>query len=189
MVLNSLGSIIAAAVAGAPEGADLAAAIDGVESFTGVHRRFEYRGTEAGVTVYDDYAHHPTEVTAVLTAARDLLSGRAGPGRLLAVFQPHLYSRTAEFAPEFATALDLADVVVVADVFGAREQPQPGVSGRLIADAVTRPATFCPVLSELPSHVAALARPGDVIITLGAGDITMQAPEILAELGSGEHHP
>ncbi len=140
--------------------------------------------------VIDDYAHHPTEVRSVLTAAQAMLAARGGPdgtrGRVIAVFQPHLYSRTVEFADEFAAALDLADAVVVADVYGAREEPIPGVSGRTIADKLTSPALFAPDLSRLADQVAGLARPGDVVLTLGAGDITMQGPGILAALGARE---
>ena len=101
---------------------------------------------------------------------------------MIAVFQPHLYSRTAEFADEFAAALDAADEVIVADVYGAREAPIPGVSGRSITDQLTRPHRFVPDLSSLADIVAGIARRGDIVLTLGAGDITMQGPEILAAL-------
>lgn len=176
MALNALGALIACA----RTGQDVDTVAEGIESFGGVHRRFESRGRAADVDVYDDYAHHPTEVRAVLTAARDVVGARSG--RVLAVFQPHLYSRTAEFAAEFAAALSLADEVIVADVYGAREQPQPGVTGRLISDAVTAPAVFVPDLSEIANAVAHRARRGDLVLTIGAGDITMQAPAILEAL-------
>lgn len=197
MALNALGAIVACVRAGAA----LDDVIRGVEAFGGVHRRFEFRGRTGGVDVFDDYAHHPTEVRAVLTAARLAVESAAaasddepgdtadaddtaatGPGRVIAVFQPHLYSRAQEFAAEFAAALDLADHVVVADVYGAREQPIPGISGASIADRVTRPVVFVPDLSALARTVASIARPGDLVLTLGAGDITMQGPEILAAL-------
>ncbi|MFT4200891.1 UDP-N-acetylmuramate--L-alanine ligase [Gordonia sp. (in: high G+C Gram-positive bacteria)] len=165
------------------ESADTMSALaEGIAEFSGVRRRFEYRGKAGGVRVYDDYAHHPTEVRAVLSAARVA----AENGRVIAVFQPHLYSRTQEFAREFASALDLADEVIVMEVFGAREDPMPGVSGRLIAERVARPARFVPDLSDLVPTVVELAAPGDVVLTLGAGDITMQGPEILAALGERE---
>ncbi|MFT3900324.1 MAG: UDP-N-acetylmuramate--L-alanine ligase [Gordonia sp. (in: high G+C Gram-positive bacteria)] len=164
---------------GDPKKASLDDLAEGIAEFSGVRRRFEYRGSEGGVRVYDDYAHHPTEVRAVLSAARVA----AGDGHVIAVFQPHLYSRTQEFARDFAKALDLADEVVVTEVYGAREEPMPGVSGRLIAERVARPAQFVPDLSELVPTVVDLAESGDVVLTLGAGDITMQGPEILAALG------
>ncbi|GAC70033.1 UDP-N-acetylmuramate--L-alanine ligase [Gordonia soli NBRC 108243] len=181
MALNALAAIVGGVAAGGP----LDEVIGGIGAFTGVHRRFEFRGRAADVDVYDDYAHHPTEVTAVLTAARELVTapGAGRSGRIVAVFQPHLYSRTNDFAAEFATALDLADEVVVADVYGAREEPIPGVSGASIADRVSVPVHFAPDLSALAGQVAAIARAGDVVLTLGAGDITMQGPEILAALG------
>ncbi|MGU3294109.1 UDP-N-acetylmuramate--L-alanine ligase [Williamsia sp. M5A3_1d] len=177
MALNALGAIAAAVSAGAPTDGVIA----GVESFTGVHRRFQLRGRVGEVAVYDDYAHHPTEVRVVLTAARELVAA-AGSGRVVAVFQPHLYSRTAAFAAEFAEALDLADQVMVLDVYGAREQPLDGISGRTIAHLVTVPVVFAPDLSQVAELVADLAAPGDVVLTLGAGDITMQGPEIVEAL-------
>ncbi|EGD55862.1 UDP-N-acetylmuramate--L-alanine ligase [Gordonia neofelifaecis] len=181
MALNALGALIACT----RTGQDVDAVAAGIESFGGVHRRFELRGRARDVDVYDDYAHHPTEVRAVLTAAREVVA--AGSGRVIAVFQPHLYSRTAEFAPQFGEALSLADDVIVADVYGAREQPQPGVTGRLISDAVAGPAAFVPDASRIADAVAERARRGDLVLTIGAGDITMQAPAILEALDrSGE---
>ncbi|MFE0749563.1 UDP-N-acetylmuramate--L-alanine ligase [Gordonia sp. NPDC058843] len=186
MALNAIAAVIGAARVDAPSGVGrLDGIVAGIGSFGGVHRRFEFRGQRGGVEVIDDYAHHPTEVRAVLSAAQDMVSARGGPGgRVIAVFQPHLYSRTVEFADEFAAALDLADAVVVADVYGAREAPIPGVSGRTISDKLTVPGIFAPDLSRLAAQVARLTRPGDVVLTLGAGDITMQGPEILDALAS-----
>ncbi|GAC55591.1 UDP-N-acetylmuramate--L-alanine ligase [Gordonia amicalis] len=198
MALNAIAAVIGAVrVTGADTDfvsdtdTDFVGALDrvlaGIGAFGGVHRRFEFRGRRGGVEVIDDYAHHPTEVRSVLSAAQAMMAARVGPdaprGRVIAVFQPHLYSRTLEFADEFAAALDLADTVVVADVYGAREAPIPGVSGRTIADQLTSPSVFAPDLSRLAGQVAELARPGDIVLTLGAGDITMQGPEILAALG------
>ena len=177
MALNALAAIMAG-YAATKQTVPLDQLADGIAEFSGVRRRFEYRGTASGVRVYDDYAHHPTEVRAVLSAAR----AAAGDGRVIAVFQPHLYSRTQEFAREFAAALDSADDAVVAEVFGAREEPMPGVSGRLITESMTGRARFVPDLSELVPTVVSLVEPGDVVLTLGAGDITMQGPEILAAL-------
>ncbi|GAA3964007.1 UDP-N-acetylmuramate--L-alanine ligase [Gordonia caeni] len=180
MALNALGALLGCLAV--DPAAPAATVISGIDGFGGVHRRFENRGTAGGVRVYDDYAHHPTEVRAVLTAARGV-TGETG-GRVLAVFQPHLYSRTEEFADQFAAALSLADEVIVADVYGAREEPRPGVTGRLISDAITVPAVFVDAVADLPGAVAARARAGDLVLTIGAGDITMQAPFILAALGS-----
>ena len=177
MALNALGAIAAGVAAGGP----VDDVVHGVETFTGVHRRFELRGRVRDIAVYDDYAHHPTEVSVVLTAARELVADTTG-GRVIAVFQPHLYSRTAAFAAEFAHALDLADEVVVLDVYGAREEPLDGVSGRTIAEQVNVPVVFVADLSQVAETVAGLARSGDVVLTLGAGDITMQGPEIVDAL-------
>jgi UDP-N-acetylmuramate--alanine ligase len=133
------------------------------------------------VRVYDDYAHHPTKVAAALRGARQV----AGQGRLVVAFQPHLYSRTRDFAAEFGTALALADVVLILDVYGAREDPLPGVTGALIAQAVPLPAGsvhYEPCWADVPARLADLARPGDVVITMGAGDVTVLGPELIAEL-------
>ncbi len=156
----------------------------GLAGFAGVRRRFEFKGVAGGVRVYDDYAHHPTEVgSAALAAAR----GVAGAGRVIAVFQPHLYSRTQNFAEQFGAALGGADVAVVMDVYAAREDPIPGVTGALIARAVPLPADrvlFEPSWSAVPALVASLAGSGDVVITIGAGDVTMIGPAVLDILSS-----
>ncbi|MDN5758545.1 MAG: UDP-N-acetylmuramate--L-alanine ligase, partial [Tomitella sp.] len=175
MALNAVGAMLAACESGAP----MDRVIDGLAGFGGVHRRFQSRGDAGGVQVVDDYAHHPTEVEAVLRAARDMVSGR---GRVVVVFQPHLYSRTASFAGDFAAALSLADVAVVLDVYGAREEPVPGVSGLLIAEKMTSTVYFQPDLSAAPAQVADLVGKGDLVLTMGAGDVTMLGPEILAVL-------
>ena len=133
------------------------------------------------VKVFDDYAHHPTEVAATLEAVRTLLE-QAGTGRSLVVFQPHLYSRTQAFAAEFGAALDGADQVFVLDVYGAREQPIAGVSGASIAEHVSVPSQYVPDFSAVAEAVAAVAEPGDVVVTMGAGDVTMLAPEIVTAL-------
>jgi UDP-N-acetylmuramate--alanine ligase len=151
----------------------------GLAGFAGVRRRFEFKGVAGGVRVYDDYAHHPTEVgTAALAAAR----GVAGAGRVIAVFQPHLYSRTQAFAAAFGAALGAADLVVVMEVYAAREDPVPGVTGALISQAVPLPSGtvyFEPSWSAVPHLVANLARSGDVVVTIGAGDVTMIGPALL----------
>ncbi|HEX2051076.1 MAG TPA: UDP-N-acetylmuramate--L-alanine ligase [Actinomycetota bacterium] len=176
---------LAAAAAALETGADVASAARGLGDYAGVERRFHVRGRVRGVTVIDDYAHHPTEVRATLAAARP------GPWRrVVAVFQPHRYSRTRAFAREFGAAFEDADRVVVTDVYGAGEQPQPGVSGKLVADAVCaalpgRPVAYLPHRDELLSYVVATARPGDALLTLGAGDVTTVGEEVLARLGAG----
>jgi UDP-N-acetylmuramate--alanine ligase len=155
----------------------------GLETFGGTRRRFETKGEAAGVRVFDDYAHHPTEVAAALRSARAV----AGEGRVLAAFQPHLYSRTRLFAAEFAQALGLADEVVVLDVYGAREDPEPGVTGALIADQVPLEAgrvAFVRSWSKVAAELASRARPGDLVLTIGAGDVTMLGPEVLDALGA-----
>lgn len=163
----------AALLAGYLAGGDVDKLAEGLSGFTGVRRRFEHRGTTAdGIRLFDDYAHHPTEVRAVLSAAKQ-------KGRVIVVFQPHLYSRTIEFAQEFADALSLADHAIVLDIFGAREQPVEGVDGRIITSKMTIPATYIDDFSAVPQAVANLAQPGDVLLTMGAGNVTMLADEIL----------
>lgn len=188
MALNGLAALLAALDAGA----QVDEALEGLAGFGGVHRRFQYTGREHGVRVFDDYAHHPTEVRAVLAAAAELVAGEplrytesgTERPRVIVVFQPHLYSRTEAFADEFGAALDLADEVVVLDVYGAREEPIPGVNGALVAGAVTKPVHYQPDLSAVPRQVAKLSRPGDVVITMGAGDVTMLGRQILDALHS-----
>ncbi|HEY0494226.1 MAG TPA: UDP-N-acetylmuramate--L-alanine ligase [Kutzneria sp.] len=172
---------VAALLAGLELGAPLEGLLAGLAAFGGVRRRFEFKGVSGGVRLYDDYAHHPTEVAAALTAARPVV----GDGRLLVIFQPHLYSRTREFSTQFGAALALADEVIVLDVYGAREDPMPGVTGVLVADAVTLPdgaVHYEPSFDRVPGLIAGLLKPGDLVLTMGAGDVTMLGPEILAAL-------
>src|SRR5699024_731442 len=170
---------VAALLAGMELGAPTAGLLEGLAAFGGVRRRFEFRGRAGGVRVYDDYAHHPTEVAAQLRAVRET----AGNGRVLVVFQPHLYSRTRMFATEFAAALDGADEVIVLDVYGAREEPEPGVSGAMVAERITRARVrYEPAFDRAAAFAAESARPGDVLVTMGAGDVTQLGPEIIAEL-------
>jgi UDP-N-acetylmuramate--alanine ligase len=153
----------------------------GLAGYQGARRRMEPKGEAGRVTVLDSYAHHPTELAADLRAARDIGAG----GRLIAVFQPHLFSRTRIFAREFGAALGLADEVFVLDVYPAREDPEPGVTGELVARAVPGGrAVFLPDRAAVPGSVADIARPGDLVLTMGAGDVTALGPLILAALGA-----
>ncbi|MBE4716790.1 UDP-N-acetylmuramate--L-alanine ligase [Pseudarthrobacter sp. AB1] len=169
----------AAAVAVALElGVDAEAAAGALAHFSGASRRFELKGEVRGVRVYDDYAHHPTEVRAALAAARSV----AGGHRVHVLFQPHLFSRTREFAKEFAAALNLADTALVLDIYPAREDPIPGVTSQLIAEHLAAGGR----LVESGRAVAALtdvAGPGDIILTVGAGDVTAYGPQIVQALG------
>lgn len=161
-------------------GVDIDQAAARIAPFAGVGRRFEHKGTAAGVSVVDDYAHHPVEVAATLAAARDQHSGR-----VVAVFQPHLYSRTQALADQFGRALSAADVVVVTDVYAAREDPVPGVDGTLVTRAVSGPQEVLnvPRLDDVPAVLVPDLQEGDLVLTIGAGDITTLGPRILAALG------
>jgi UDP-N-acetylmuramate--alanine ligase len=159
-------------------GLDVDTAADSWAGFGGVHRRFESHGEGGGVRVYDDYAHHPTEIAASLTAARQAL---AGTGRLIAVFQPGTYSRTQTFAPEFARAMAIADVAVVMDIFPAREEPIPGITGATISDLIELPTDqviYEPRYDAVPDRIASLARPGDLVVTMGIGNVYLLCDEI-----------
>ncbi|WP_043638697.1 UDP-N-acetylmuramate--L-alanine ligase [Nonomuraea candida] len=158
---------------------------EGLGAFTGAKRRFEAKGEAGGIAVFDSYAHHPTELAADLRAARDVVASYSGTGRVIAVFQPHLYSRTRFFADEFGAALGLADEAIVLDVYGAREDPEPGVSGAMVAGRVPLPperVAYAPDRAAVPALVAERARPGDIVLTMGAGDITELGPQIVARL-------
>ncbi len=175
-VLNAAAAIAAAAELGI-EGPRAAAAL---AAYRGAQRRMEPKGEADGVRVLDSYAHHPTEVAADLAAARDLADG----GRVIAVFQPHLFSRTRIFATELGAALSRADEVVVLDIYAAREDPEPGVTGQLVTAAVPDGrARFQPgPLAAVPAVIADLAKPGDLVLTMGAGDVTTLGPAIVAAL-------
>jgi UDP-N-acetylmuramate--alanine ligase len=150
---------------------------EGLRSFTGVERRFQRIGDSRGVIIIDDYAHHPTEIEATLQAARTAFPGN----RIVAVFQPHLYSRTRDFYSEFASSLSRADVVFLCDLYPAREQPMEGVSSALISNSM-RQAGKAPQWegprAEAASTLSETVRDGDVVITIGAGDITKTGPEL-----------
>ena len=176
-LLNSLAAFAAATEVGAAEDK----LILGLKSFTGTRRRFELKGEVAGVKVIDDYGHHPTELTVTLIAAKNL----AQSGRVLVVFQPHRYSRTAAFAPAFATALKIADFTFLLEVYAASEKPISGVSSLLIAKNMSATEVkFEPSMLAVVNEVAAMAKSGDVIITLGAGDVSSLGEPILQALSN-----
>ncbi|GGO92206.1 UDP-N-acetylmuramate--L-alanine ligase [Wenjunlia tyrosinilytica] len=176
---NAVAALAAGAALGVPA-ADLGPAL---AQYTGVRRRLQVKGTARGVQVIDSYAHHPTEIAADLEAIR----GNAGGGRVLVVFQPHLFSRTQQLGKEMGEALALADSAVVMDIYPAREDPVPGVTSDIVVRAAA--ALGAEVRAEhsmtaVPGVVAGLARPGDLVLTMGAGDVTFLGPEILARLES-----
>jgi UDP-N-acetylmuramate--alanine ligase len=178
-VLNALAAIGAGLALGAPfEGLAY-----GLSEVTGAQRRFERVGDMSGISIVDDYAHHPTEISATLSAARAAFPGR----RIVVAFQPHLYSRTRDFAPDFARALCAADAVYLTEIYPAREAPIPGVTASLIADAFGADRARLAWRGERTSVAEALAgslRSGDVVITMGAGDITRTGAELLQRLGA-----
>jgi UDP-N-acetylmuramate--alanine ligase len=180
-VLNSLAAI----GCGIAAGGDLPRLIEGVAAFGGVGRRFEIVGEVAGVTVVDDYAHHPTEISATIEAARSSGVGR----RLVIAFQPHLFSRTRDFARGFGEALARADLVLLTEIYPAREQPLEGVSSDLLVDAMRRAGAkpeWRGDVAEVAGALARVARRGDMVLLMGAGDIGSHAPELLELLRRGE---
>ena len=176
--IHNVRNSLAAIASGIALGVTLDAMRPGLESFTGVERRFQRIGDVAGVTVIDDYAHHPTEIEATLEASRSAFPDR----RIIAAFQPHLYTRTRDFHKQFAAALARADMVFLCDLYPAREQPIEGVSSALIATPM-RDDGSAPIWegprTELASALANTVKEGDVVLTIGAGDITRTGPELL----------
>jgi UDP-N-acetylmuramate--alanine ligase len=180
--LNAAAAFAAAAELGIPA----SHAATALSAYRGAQRRMEPKGDGDGVRVVDSYAHHPTEVAADLAAARDLAEG----GRVVAIFQPHLFSRTRIFAAELGAALDRADEVVVLDIYAAREDPEPGITGRLVADAVPGGrAHYVPEAGAVPAVIADIAKPGDIVLTMGAGDVTHLGPAVVAALRDRAGHP
>jgi UDP-N-acetylmuramate--alanine ligase len=175
MALNATGAIAALTTFGF----SLQPLAQAVSGFTGVGRRFEHKGRIAGIDVIDDYAHHPDEIRATLQAARERFPGR----RVIAVFQPHTYSRTKSLLPEFAAALDRADRTVLLEIYPSGETETLGVSSQAVIDAMSRAAVLAADPGEAVSRTLALAQPEDVILTLGAGDVTTVGPALLAALG------
>ncbi len=174
---DALLAVAAGRTLGCPE-SDL---VRGITSFTGTRRRMEFKGEAGGVRVYDSYAHHPTEIAGDLAAAREL----AGQGRVIVAFQPHLVSRTRTFGVAMGEALGAADEVVVCDVYLSRDDPDPDVTGALVAAAVPlapEHVAFVPDLDDVPAALAARAHPGDLVLTLGAGSVTELGPRVLVLL-------
>jgi UDP-N-acetylmuramate--alanine ligase len=161
-------------------GFEFESATRSVSNFQGTERRFELHGAERGVFVYDDFAHHPTEVAAALNGARAVV----GSGKIITVFQPHLFSRTRLFAKEFAEVLAASDEVVLLDIYAAREDPEPGVTGELIYEKFADKSRihYVPNWSDAPAVAAALASKGDFVVTMGCGDVYRMVPELLEAL-------
>jgi UDP-N-acetylmuramate--alanine ligase len=177
---NVLNALAAFAAASALEVAE-EKVVAGLGTFTGTRRRFELKGEVSGIKVIDDYGHHPTELIVTLKAAKNL----AQAGRVLVIFQPHRYSRTAAFANQFSQALSLADFTYLLEVYAASEKPLPGVSSLLIAKNMSaQQVKFEPSMLQVVSDVVAMAKSGDVIITLGAGDVSSLGEPILQALAS-----
>ncbi len=165
-------------------GFDRAPAAEAIAGFRGAGRRLEDRGAAGGVRLLDDYAHHPTELAATIGAAREL----AGEGRLVVLFQPHLYSRTRHLGKELGDALAAADAAVVTEIYPAREEPVAGISAKVIVDSLVeaRPGMtvgWAPRLDDAAHLAAELARPGGIVLTAGAGNVDEALPLLLAELG------
>lgn len=177
-----LADALAALAAGVELGYDTDALVRGIASYTGTKRRMERKGEAGGVRVYDSYAHHPTEIAGDLQAARAI----AGGGRVVVAFQPHLVSRTRIFGAQMGEALGAADEVVVLDVYLAREEADPEVTGAFVAAAVPLPAervAYVASFDDVAGELAARARPGDLVLTLGAGTVTEIGPRVLELLG------
>lgn len=178
LALNTAGALALLAELGH----DVEEAARAMAAFRGVGRRWEHKGTVGGVILFDDYAVHPTEVDAIIEMA-----SATAPGRIWAVFQPHLYSRTQRFSEDFGRALAQADVVVVTDVFGAREEPVPGVTGALVAEAARAAGGTVHYVAhryDLAEFIAPRVEPGDLVVSMGAGDITLLHGELAPILGS-----
>jgi UDP-N-acetylmuramate--alanine ligase len=182
-LLNATAAVAVARHLGVEPGAAAAA----LETFRGVRRRYERRGSIGGVEIVDDYAHHPTEIAATLTSAHATSAAGDGSGRVVAVFQPHRYSRTAAMWRELGSSLVHADVAVVTDVYAAGERPVPGITGKLVVDALAEAApgkriVYLPHRADLAPFLAREVRSGDLVLTLGAGDVTMVSDELLTRL-------
>ena len=174
-ILNSAAALLAGIELGAPAGELIA----GLALFTGARRRFEIKAVSQGITVVDDYGHHPTEIRATLETARNF----AGAGRVIAIFQPHRFSRTQAFASEFASELSRADLTYLLEIYPASEKPIPGITSLSISSKMdSEKVIYQPSMPEVIASIVATAKPGDVIITLGAGDVSSLGPLIAANL-------
>jgi len=183
--VHNVRNALAAIGAGLALGCTVPEMAPGLAAFRGVERRFQRLGAERGIEVVDDYAHHPTEVQATIAAARHAFPGR----RLVLAFQPHLYSRTRDLQAEFAAALAAADVLLLCDIYGAREQPEPGVTSALIGDRLpARVLRWQGPRDEAAAALQACVADGDVVLTMGAGDITRTGPELLQRLRTMAPH-
>ena len=176
---HNIENALAVIGAGVATSQPLSELISGLKNFTGARRRFEVKGSVNGVTVVDDYGHHPTEIKVTLEAAKNY----AKNGKVVVIFQPHRYSRTAAFVKEFATALSIADQVYLLEVYSAGENPIPGVSSKSIADLIPG-GIYNPSMVEVVAEVAEKSSSGDLILTLGAGDVSALAPVILENLNA-----
>lgn len=181
--MHNVTNALAATAACLAVGLSLAEIAAGLAVYRGVERRFELKGEVRGVSVVDDYAHHPTEIRATLAAARS----RPSSGRIVAVFQPHRYSRTAALRREFGASFDAADRVVVTDVYGASEEPIPGVTGKVVAEEICarlpgRTIAYLPHRADVINYLEATTRPGDTVLVMGAGDVTAVGDELLVRL-------
>jgi UDP-N-acetylmuramate--alanine ligase len=180
-LLNAAAAVAAARAVGVPP----AAAVEALGSYAGVHRRFEHRGSARGADFFDDYGHVPTELAVTLDVAR-----RTSPSRLVAVFQPHRYSRTQALWRELGASLVEADLVVVTDVYGAAQDPIPGVTGKLVvrgiaAAAPDRRVVYLPHRSDVVEFLDHEVRRGDLVITMGCGDVWMLGDAALETIGEG----
>ena len=185
--IHNLRNALGAAAVSRALGAPWPVILDALASFGGVTRRFERLGEANGVVVIDDYAHHPTEIEATLSAARSMFP----EGRIVVAFQPHLYSRTRDFAEAFGLSLASSDLAYVTDVFPAREVPIPGITGETVVEAVElaglSDVRYVAEIGSLPEALLAELRPGDVLLTLGAGSIEDVAQPVLDGLEAGVH--
>ncbi len=175
---HNVRNALAAVTTGLQLDVPFATIADSLAKFTGVYRRFERKGEREGVLLYDDYAHHPTEVKATLQAARN-----GATGRVICVFQPHTYTRTRDFAADFGKSFQNCDVLIVTDIYPAREEPIPGISGEQIAEAAKkyghRNVQYVADKNELPTYLQEVTEPGDLVLTVGAGDIWRYGEQFL----------
>jgi UDP-N-acetylmuramate--alanine ligase len=178
---HNASNAVMALAAGRAAGVPADALAEALGNYSGVRRRFQLKGEVDGVRVVDSYAHHPTEIAADLETARQAAPG----GRVVAVFQPHLFSRTRQLGADMGRALAAADITVVMDIYAAREDPQPGITSHIVAHAALEAGGLVRMehsWSEVPAAIARMARPGDLVLTMGAGDVTLLGPEILEAL-------